>query len=285
MARAQRYNIGSRGNSPQGTSSRSNSPKRTSRRTAVPQLRSRDRNKQNEERRRKRTRLKRKGLRGAKFGNTRIPRKNDILEKRARKARKRAIPPPPIQDEENRVPEKYKGDITFTRTIYSKGDFNKKIDTSFSELSSEILPIEIDQFFNYYNEIFFDIPKEGENSHSTIIETSLDYVESYNNPLQGVVDNLNTQITELEGEIRRLEQEIENLVLGQAESLTATIEEQVEEQKEAAANQAAQAEYDAYVAKIGGDVNNPVVAYNSIKSRLSSITSGMKKNKRLKTGL
>lgn len=219
----------------------------------------------------KRDTINRKDLinRKLKFGSTMISDKNDILEKRARKFKKRNVPQRPIEDEENRIPDKYEGDITFTRTIYSKGDFNRKVDTGFSELNSEILPIEVEQFFNYYNEIFFDIPKEGENSHSTIIETSLDYVESYNNPLQGVVDNLNTQVEELEAEIRRLNNEIQNLVLGDGESLEDTV-----------ANQQAQAEYDAYVAQVGGDVNNPIISYNSVKNRLGPIISGLNKNKR-----
>ena len=193
------------------------------------------------------------------YGNTRISLKNDLLEKRARKSKARALPPRPIEDEENRIPDKYKGEITFTRTIYSKGDFNKKVDTSFSELNTTDLPIEIDQFFDHYNEIFFDIPKEGENSHTTIIQTSLDYVESYNNPLQPVVDNLNTQIEELESEIRRLENELQNLVLGDTESL-----------EESVNNQAAQAEYDAYVAQIG-DPGNPTMTYNALQDRLKQL--------------
>lgn len=226
----------------------------------------------------KRDTINRKDLinRKLKFGSTMISDKNDILEKRARKFRKRNIPQRPIEDEENRIPDKYEGDITFTRTIYSKGDFNRKVNTGFSELNSEILPIEVEQFFNYYNEIFFDIPKEGENSHSTIIETSLDYVESYNNPLQGVVDNLNTQVEELEAEIRRLNNEIQTLLIGDEESLT----DSLEAQQENAEQQAKQAEYDAYVAQIGGDVNNPIITYNSIKTRLGPIISGLNKNKR-----
>lgn len=204
-----------------------------------------------------------------KFGGTMISDKDDILEKRARKFRKRNVPPRPLKDEENLIPDKYEGDINFTRTIYSKGDFNRKVTTGFSELNSEILPIEIEQFFNYYNEIFFDIPKEGENSHSTIIETSLDYVESYNNPLQGVVDNLNIQVEELEGEIRRLNNEIQTLLVGNEESLT----DSLEAQQENAEQLAKQAEYDAYIAQIGGDVNNPIISYNSIKTRLDSITN------------
>ena len=192
------------------------------------------------------------------YGSTKVVLKDNLLALKTEKAQQLAkYKAPPIEDEENRIPDKYKGNITFTRTIYSKGDFNKKVDTSFNELNTTNLPIEIDQFFDYYNEIFFDIPKEGENSHSTIIETSLDYVESYNNPLQPVVDNLNTQISELESEIRRLENELQNLVLGDTESL-----------EESVNNQAAQAEYDAYVAQIG-DPGNPTMTYNQLKNKLN----------------
>jgi hypothetical protein len=212
-----------------------------------------------------------------KYGNTNISSKNDILEKRARKAKTKVQPPRPIEDEENPIPSKYQGDITFTRTIYSKGDFNRKVETGFNELNSEVLPIEIDQFFNYYNEIFFDIPKEGENSHTTIIETSLDYVESYNNPLQGVVDNLTDQITELEGEIRRLENELQNLVLGDSDSLT----ESLEEQTNIAEQQAKQAEYDAYISQIG-DINNPTLKYEDLKSRLGAISGKENRKKDLR---
>jgi hypothetical protein len=194
------------------------------------------------------------------YGNTKVVLKDDLLDLKRKKAQQLAeYTAPPIEDEENRIPDKYKGDITFTRTIYSKGDFSRKVDTSFNELNTTNLPVEIGQFFDYYNEIFFDIPKEGENSHTTIIQTSLDYVESYNNPLQGVVDNLNTQIEELEGEIRRLENEIQNLVLGDSESL-----------EESVNNQAAQAEYDAYVAQIG-DTGNPTMTYNELTAKLKQL--------------
>lgn len=208
------------------------------------------------------------------YGNTRVARKSDVIRRQEKKQfrserRQNKYPPRPIINEEDPIPSKYQGEITFTKTIYSKGDFNRNVDSSFSELNSSALPIEIDQFFDNYNEIFFDIPKEGENSHSTIIQTSLDYVESYNNPLQPVVNNLNTQVEELEAEVRRLENEIQNLILGDGGE---SLEEQVE-------NQAAQAEYDAYVAQIG-DPSNPTLKYNDLKSKLSSVTSGMKKKKR-----
>lgn len=166
----------------------------------------------------------------------------------------------PIIDEENPVPPNYDGDITFTRTIYSKKEFNNKNNISFEELNSTNLPIEIDQFFNFYNEIFFDIPKEGENSHTTIVETSLDYVGSYNNPLQGVVDNLNSQINELEGQILILEGEIEILVA----QISSSLADQINSQQ-------AQAAYDAYLTQIGGNPEDPIMTYSDLYIRANNV--------------
>ena len=36
--------------------------------------------------------------------------------------------------------------------------------------------ISIEQFFEYYDELFFDIPKTGVNSHNTLIRQSTEYV-------------------------------------------------------------------------------------------------------------
>jgi len=189
------------------------------------------------------------------YGNTIIEEKNSS---RLPQGSKNNTSLPPIIDEDNPIPDTYQGNITFTRTIYSKGEFNNKTNTSFNELNSTNLPIEIDQFFNFYNEIFFDIPREGENSHTTLMENSLDYIGSYNNPFQGIVDNLETQISELQQTINILEAENQNLLLGS----TGDLETQIN-------NQAAQAEYDAYLAEIGNDINNPILTYTKIVAKQS----------------
>ena len=187
------------------------------------------------------------------YGNTRI----DL----AKPAVKPRVIPKPIIDEENAIPDKYQGDIIFNKTIYSRVDFNKKINAEFSELNNVQPPINIEEFFNLYNEIFFDIPKEGENSHSTIIETSLDYVENYRNPLQSTVDNLGQQIIELEANIRNLELEIIRLSTGDVGSLENEI-----------SNQQAQAQYQALLAEIG-DKDNPNIKYEDIEDKLRALAS------------
>lgn len=123
---------------------------------------------------------------------------------------------PPVIDEENPIPDKYEGDIIFNKTIYSLSEFKNKTDFGFSELVNTTPNINIQQFFDLYNELFFDIPKEGENSHTTIIQTSIDYLDNYVSPLQAIIDSkdveiqsLNQQLLAVQGELASLQLEIE----------------------------------------------------------------------------
>lgn len=166
-----------------------------------------------------------------------------------------------IEDEENPVPTSYQGNINFTRTIYSRRDFNSKVDSSFTELSTKEPSVSVERFFELYNEIFFEIPKYGENSHSSIIEISQDYVNDYVNPLQYVVDNNLTVIKSLEDEKRRLEEELQRLLIGDEGSLEDEIE-----------NQAAIAAFEAIVAEVG-DYDNPNIERNRIKQALDELGS------------
>lgn len=201
------------------------------------------------------------------YGNTKIDNQNISKSKspqmvrrsRGRRKNKKETKAPvsrPIIDEENPIPAKYEGEIVFNKTIYSKGIFNSKIDSKFSELSVNEPIIEIERFFELYNEIFFDIPREGENSHTTIVETSLDYLNNYQNPLQDLVD---AQAIELEEAIRLKEEaeaRIQNFLATQAS-------------EEIAAEVQAEAETAAYAAQYGSDfVNNPSIKYNQLQENL-----------------
>ena len=68
------------------------------------------------------------------------------------------------------------GDIVFSKTIFSKNTFNKNINISFNELNQTAPPIDLSAFFRMYSNLFFDIPKEGEQSHNSIIKQSTDYI-------------------------------------------------------------------------------------------------------------
>lgn len=89
--------------------------------------------------------------------------------------------------------------INLNRKVYKKSDYLKTIDTSFNEL---ILPppvteeniITVEQFFEYYNQLFFDIPKTGINSHNTLIQQSSEYVgnEQTNEEIDALVQEINS---------------------------------------------------------------------------------------------
>jgi hypothetical protein len=104
--------------------------------------------------------------------------------------------------------------IKLTKQVYDKNQYQKVIDTSFTQLVQPItadtasaLPT-VNQFFDYYNQLFFDIPKFGEtNSHEYLIKTSTEYIGAssvVNDELQALID----EITELRQENLDLQQQL-----------------------------------------------------------------------------
>ncbi len=186
----------------------------------------------------------------------------------SKKPKPKRFVPPPIVDEENPIPDKYTGDIVFNKTIYSKVSFETKIDTEFNELTANQVSISVEEFFDLYNEMFFDIPKTGENSHSTIIQTSLDYINDYENPLQGLVD---AQATELEAALlaqSEAETRLDNLIAQQAADDAQADAEAAQAEANAAAAQAA------YEATYGSDyINNPQLEYSKLKINLNTMAA------------
>jgi hypothetical protein len=75
-------------------------------------------------------------------------------------------------------------EINFNKQVYNKGDYTKIIDTSFKQLGVQTIQQQIDEqptvndFFNMYNELFYDIPETGEiNSHEYLIKKSSEYID------------------------------------------------------------------------------------------------------------
>jgi len=72
--------------------------------------------------------------------------------------------------------------IVTNKTIYSK-DINKVVNTGFDTYINPNITTEtvssiptVDEFFDNYNVLFYDIPLTGSNSHSELIERSSEYV-------------------------------------------------------------------------------------------------------------
>ena len=108
--------------------------------------------------------------------------------------------------------------VTLQKQVYDKNQYQKVIDTSFNQLvqptstnTSSALPT-IDEFFTYYNQLFFDIPKFGEiNSHEYLIKTSQEYIGA-SNIINDEIQALINEVTELRQENLELQQQLLTIV-------------------------------------------------------------------------
>lgn len=72
--------------------------------------------------------------------------------------------------------------VDLIKQVRGINTYTKAIDTDFTELISttptlEPTTITVEQFFNFYNQLFFDIPVEGDiNSHSYLVQRSQQYI-------------------------------------------------------------------------------------------------------------
>mgnify|MGYP003679806796 FL=1 len=64
--------------------------------------------------------------------------------------------------------------INIEKLIYGKNSIKDNLDTTFSELTSKAIPIDLQQFFDEYDKLFYDIPEVGINSHTSLMERSRD---------------------------------------------------------------------------------------------------------------
>jgi hypothetical protein len=83
------------------------------------------------------------------------------------------------------------------RTVFKKDTYENTIDTTFSQVSTPPPPLEdtitVDEFFNLYDALFYDIPADGAtNSHEYLVKTSGDYInfEQENEDVQALLDEI-----------------------------------------------------------------------------------------------
>jgi len=100
--------------------------------------------------------------------------------------------------------------INLNKNVFNKQDFLNTVNTSFTQLvlpiTLEVTVFTVDDFFVQYENLFFQIPKEGDiNSHQYLVERSGAYIE---------FNRVNEEIQALLEEITQLRQE--NLELNQA---------------------------------------------------------------------
>jgi hypothetical protein len=88
--------------------------------------------------------------------------------------------------------------IDLNKKVFEKNQYKKVIDTNFTQLintpqTSSVDSVNVNQFFEYYNQLFFDIPKLGDiNSHEYLIRTSQEYVGStfQSDSIQALIDEV-----------------------------------------------------------------------------------------------
>jgi hypothetical protein len=108
--------------------------------------------------------------------------------------------------------------IDLIKKVYSKTEYPKIIDTQFQQLGVISVNEQIEatttvqQFFEYYNELFYDIPSYGDsNSHEYLVKTSGEYIN---------FDQENEIIEALRKEITQLRRDLLQSQIEKAEALT-----------------------------------------------------------------
>jgi hypothetical protein len=104
--------------------------------------------------------------------------------------------------------------ITLIKQVFAKSQYERVIDTSFTQLSqpsptsSVVLPtVSVTEFFQNYQQLFFVIPKFGDTeSHEYLIKTSQEYVGNFNN--DDTIQALIEEITNLRQENLTLQQQL-----------------------------------------------------------------------------
>tara|TARA_R110002167_G_scaffold321032_7_gene526843 strand:+ start:60 stop:806 length:747 start_codon:yes stop_codon:yes gene_type:complete len=91
--------------------------------------------------------------------------------------------------------------IQLNKKMYGAKSAGDIIDKSFSELLKSKEPININRLFKVYEELFYDVPKEGDKSHTTLIQRSTDYIRNYIDPKDAQIDALINRIETLEEEL------------------------------------------------------------------------------------
>jgi hypothetical protein len=101
--------------------------------------------------------------------------------------------------------------INLTAQKFNKSSFNKRVNTSFTELiKSDNTNIfnnltsdtnkNLSNFFSMYNELFYDIPKDGQTqSHEFLIKESAAYIDFNQN--EELIASLQSEISSLRKEL------------------------------------------------------------------------------------
>ena len=91
--------------------------------------------------------------------------------------------------------------ISLTQDTYTNNNVKEAINKDFNEFLKPPIDEDVDQFFQIYREIFYDIPKRGENSHETLLVDAKDYIEDYVDPKDTTILTLANKVESLQDQI------------------------------------------------------------------------------------
>ena len=104
--------------------------------------------------------------------------------------------------------EMNKGEIIELQKIhYGASSVSELLDRSFNEITKTRDNKSPENFFNLYHQLFYNIPKDGKQSHTSLIEESTDYIGGYKDPKGEKVNQLIDRVIELEQQSIESEQE------------------------------------------------------------------------------
>ena len=104
---------------------------------------------------------------------------------------------------------------------YNRPELSKTIDTQFTELITPVPTVDtqialptVAEFFQYYQDLFYQIPKTGDiNSHEYLVKTSGEYIGGAE--VNQEVLALQQEITQLRQENLQLQQSLVNITTAQ----------------------------------------------------------------------
>lgn len=119
--------------------------------------------------------------------------------------------------------------VDLIKNVFNKPQYIKTIDTNFKELGVTTIQEDlqnqptINDFFNLYNELFYEIPAEGEiNSHRYLVEQSGEYINF--NDINEEIEALREEITQLRQELLQAQSQNINNNISDSISTTETAE-------------------------------------------------------------
>jgi hypothetical protein len=126
-------------------------------------------------------------------------------------------------------------EILLGRQGFVRNAYVNAIDTSFTQLVPPPPPVEevitVEEFFNLYQTLFYEIPAEGSvNSHTYLIERSKEYIgftEENDENIQILLD----EITQLREELLATQKELQDVQLSAIEENQAILNQQEQEER------------------------------------------------------